>query len=127
MITNANLVTVNNSFGHLPNLSNPIKKWFINIDFIRITKTITDFEAVETENLESFQGVIQNLDSKQLQVKPEAQRAWGWKMIHSLTDLKLNVDDKIKYNDISYRVMNVRDFTEYGYMEYHIVEDYINS
>lgn len=124
MITNASDTKLNQSGSNLPNLSNPITKWFLPTDFIRITKTIVDFEVQETESFETFQGVIQNLNSKELQVKPEAQRAWTWKMIHALPSLKLNVDDKIKYNDIEYRVMNVKDFSEYGYMEYHIVEGY---
>jgi hypothetical protein len=127
IITNAKDNLLNTSYGNLPNLQNPIIKWFLNIDFIRITKSIVDGEVSEVENLETFKGVIQNLDSKQLQIKPEAQRAWGWKMIHALPSLVLNVDDKIKYNDVKYRVMNIRDFREYGYIEYHIVEDYLTN
>jgi hypothetical protein len=114
-------------YSNLPNLSNPIKKWFQNIEFGFITKSIVDFEAVETIIKKSFVGVVQNLDSKQLQVKPEAQRSWSWKMIHCLPDLVLDVDEKIEYEGETYRVMNIRDFKEYGYLEYHIVRDFDNG
>jgi len=124
MITNAGNTTLNQAHSNLPNLSMTITKWFISIDFVRITKTTVDFETVETESSESFQGVVQNLDSKQLQIYPEAQRAWGWKMIHALPSLIMNVDDRMIFDSIKYRVMNIRDYKEYGYMEYHIVEDY---
>ncbi len=124
MIQNAGNNSLAQSFNNLPNLSNPITKWFLPTNFIRITKSVVDFEVVEVETSETFQGVVQNLDSKQLQVKPEAQRAWGWKMIHALPSLILLNDDKIKYDGVKYRVMNIKGFKEYGYIEYHIVEDY---
>lgn len=124
MIVNAKDTTVNLSHSNLPNLSVTIKKWFLQIDFVRVTKTIVDGETQETVSSESFQGVIQNLNSKELQLKEEAQRAWTWKTIHALPDLLLDVDDIFIYNSVNYRVMNVKDFTEYGYIEYHIVKDY---
>lgn len=127
MIINAKDLNLSQTKNNLPNLSNPIKKWFLDTNFIFVTKSIVDGEVVEVETADSFFGVVQNLDSKQLQIKPEAQRAWGWKMIHSLPSLTLNVDDIIIYDSIRYRVMNVRDYNEYGYMEYHIVEDFIDG
>lgn len=125
MIFNANSSKI--KYSNLPNLSNPITKWFQDISFVYVSKSIVNFEVVEIETVKSFVGVVQNLDSKQLQIKPEAQRSWSWKMIHCLPDLVLDVDDIIIYKDDRYRVMNIRDFKEYGYLEYHIVKDFING
>lgn len=124
MIVNAKDTKLNASYSKLPNLSNPIKKWVLPLSFIKITKTIYDGEVAETETVYNFEGVFQNLNSKQLQIKPEAERAWSWKMIHSLTNLFLEVDDKISFENKEYRVMNIINYKEYGYYEYHIVEDY---
>lgn len=124
MIINASSTNLLQASSNLPNLSNPIGKWFLPVNFILVTKTITAGEVVETETSSTFQGVVQNLNSKELQIKPEAQRGWTWKMIHALPSLQLNVDDIIKYENINYRVMNVKDWKEYGYMDYHIVVDY---
>ena len=124
MITNAMNVNLSIASSHLPNLSGPVTKWFLNITFTLITKTVSAGEVSETESDTKTQGVVQNLDSKQLQIKPEAQRAWTWKMIHCLPNLQLDVDDILIYNTVRYRVMNVKDYSEYGYMEYHIVVDY---
>lgn len=117
-------VKINDTFNNLPNLRNPITKWFSKIDFIRVTKTISNFIVTETEEDDSFFGVVQNFDSRQLKILPEAQRAWTWKMIHATPDLQIDVDEKIRYRGVEYRCMNIRDFREYGYLEYHIVADY---
>jgi hypothetical protein len=124
MIINASNTNLSTASSHLPNLSRPITKWFLDITFTILTKVAASGEVTETGVNTRTKGVVQNLDSKQLQVKPEAQRAWTWKMIHCLPDLQLDVDDILVYNDINYRVMNVKDYSEYGYMEYHIVQGY---
>jgi hypothetical protein len=116
-----------NSYSHLPNMADTLTDWFLDIDMIKITKSVVDFEVVETEKAIKFKGVVQNLDSKQLQLKPEGQRAWSWKMIHCHSSLELNVDDIIIYGDVRYRVMNLLDYKEYGYLEYHIVKDFENG
>jgi hypothetical protein len=114
-------------YSNLPNLSNPIKKWFQNIEIGIIAKSIVNFEVIEVISKKNFSGVVQNLNSKQLQIKPEAQRSWSWKMIHCLPNLVLNVDDKIEYEGEIYRVMNIIDFKDYGYLEYHLIKDFIRG
>jgi hypothetical protein len=111
----------------LPNLRNPVSKWGVNMQFVIITKTIVDGEVVETPTAIDFKGVIQNFSTTDLILKPEGQRDWAWKMVHSLTALALKPDDIIVYNGIRYRVMKMRDFSEYGYYEYHIISGYTES
>jgi hypothetical protein len=127
MIGNASNRKLNENPGILPNLTSPIRKWVLDLEFIRVSKCVIDGEVQESDETVKFSGVVQNLDFRMLKILPEAQRAWTWKMIHSLTDLSLTNDDKIKYRNVNYRVMNIRDFNEYGFFEYHIVEDYKND
>ena len=124
MLFNANSVKLNEVDINLPNLSNTITKWFLNINFIRVTKSNVDHQTQETESSESFKGVVQNLDFRDLKLKPEGQRAFTWKMIHALPSLQLTNDDIIKYKDVRYRVMSIKDYQEYGFVEYHVMEDY---
>lgn len=124
MIGNASKTSLSANPGILPSMINPIQKWSLPISFIRVTKTVIDGEVKESESCENFFGSVQNLDFKSMTPLPEGQRSWSRKMIHSLINLRLNTDDIIKYEGVRYRVMNIRDFKEYGFLEYHVVEDY---
>jgi len=124
VIKNANNYTLSQNAGTLPNMQDAMLDWFQKLTFIRIVKKVVNFNLVEVEEFDSFQGVRQPLSAQQLQMKPEGQRAWKCEMIHSFPDLVLKPDDQIKFNGVKYRVKEKTDDTEYGYIEYHIVQDF---
>jgi hypothetical protein len=109
---------------NLPNMSETIKTWFQDLTFKRITKSIVNFQAVETTTTITTKGVRQPFTAQQLKVKPEGQRAWRWETLHCLSDVVLNPDDIVEFNSIRYRVIEKKDYTEYGYIEYEIVQDF---
>jgi hypothetical protein len=124
MIKNANQYNLNQQVGTLPEMSGTLTNWFQPMSFVVITKETIDFEVREVQTFVSFMGVRQPMTSQQLQIKPEGQRTWKWETIHALPDLKLKTDDRIKWGNRFYRVMELSDWTEYGYIEYQIVEDF---
>lgn len=109
---------------NLPNMSETIKNWFQNLTFKKIVKSIVDYQAVETETIISTKGVRQPFSPQQLKVKPEGQRAWKWETLHCLTNVVLVPDEIVEFNSIRYRVIEKKDYTEYGYIEYEIVQDF---
>lgn len=124
MITNAKDIPITSNNVALPNMSETLSGWFTTITFIRLTKTTVNHQTVIVEIPDSFIGVVQNLNARQLEMKPEGQRAWSWKMIHCLPSLILKPDEIIKYDSVNYRVMQQADWKEYGYIEYQLVRDY---
>ena len=68
-------------------------------------------------------GTRQPYTAQQLKMLPEGQRAWRWYTIHCLPDVVLKPDDIITVQGLRMRVMEKLDYLEYGYLEYHAVED----
>lgn len=126
-IHNASDVTLQSNPGTLPNFSDAVGNWFQLLKFEQVVKTIVNFVVVETTTPIQFQGFVQTFTPRQLMMKPEGQRLWKWKQILCWPGVPLKPDDVIRYEDIQYRVMESIDFKQYGYHEYHIVEDYVNS
>lgn len=109
---------------NLPNVSEALLGWFQNMTFDLITKAISSYELVEVAETIVTKGVRQPFTAQQLSIKPEGQRAWKWETLHCLPDVKLNPDDIVVFNGVRYRVMGKLDYSEYGYLEYHIIQDY---
>lgn len=109
----------------LPNMSNTLTGWEVPLSLKKIKQSVVDGLAVKTEEIINFQGVFQPLREEQLQSKPEGQRSWAWYWIHAKAGtLNLSTQDKIIFNNVRYKVMAVKDYTLYGYIEYQIVVDY---
>jgi hypothetical protein len=123
MITNGKDTLINGT-GNLPNVMDALNGWFQDNTFTLITKTVVDFELVETQVQSSFYGVKQPMSPEVLKLKPEGQRSWDWNTIHSTPELILKTDDIIIMEGHNYRVMERLDYAAYGYLEYHLVKDY---
>lgn len=109
----------------LPQLNNPVASWSIPITLERIKQKIVDGDKVEEKKQITFKGVVQPLRSEDLQFKPEGLRSWEWLQIHALAgSLNLQTGDKIIYNNKRYKVMDIKDYSLYAYIEYHVVLDY---
>jgi len=123
-IVNANTVPLSSNPGTLPNMGETIMGWFQNLTFSVITKTIVNMVVQETYTPVSFLGVIEALSPQLLAIKPEGQRQWTWYTVWALPNLVLKPDDIFTYLTVTYRVMKRNDFTQYGYVQYEIVENY---
>lgn len=122
MITNAKNKPL--TYSGLPQMGEVLPSWFQTLTFDVITKSLVDYEVVETTSTITTQGVRQPMSAQQLAIKPEGQRAWRWETIHCLPDVVLKIDDVIIFNDIRYRVAHRWDWREYGYVEYEIHQAY---
>jgi len=117
----------NKSFVPLPDVSGALLDWFQSMAFVVLTKSVVNFQNVETKTQTSFRGIWQPFNAQQLRMKPEGERAWRWFMLHADTSLELFPDDVVIYNSLQYRVMEKNDYLHYGYREYHLVEDFTGS
>lgn len=108
------------------NCADIVDSWSSNYTAYIITKEIKNFVLVETKKKVNFQGVVQNLNKKELELKPIGERNWGWYELHSTK--KFNNDDLIEINGIRYRIMSTRNNdTYYGFWAYTLLQDYNNS
>lgn len=124
MIHNACDQSLDQNRSALPNVATALDGWMQQIQFIKLSKNIVNHEVVEYEDKICLMAVRQPMNAQTLELKPEGQRQWKWETIHALPDVELMPDDRIKFDNSKYRVMEKLDFTEYGYIEYHIVQDY---
>lgn len=114
--------------GTVPNMSGALAGWQQTITFTQIVKTVNSkFEVTETPTNTTFSGVWQPFTAQQLMIKPEGERAWKWFTVHALVVLPLKPDDVVSYKGQQYRVKEKLDYMEYGYMEYHLIQDYTGS
>jgi len=108
----------------IPKIKKAFRGWEVKITFIKVVQTISDHQAVEVETPIQFKGIIQPLEADKLKIKPEGQRDWEWWQIHIRTKISLKNGDRVKYNNLYYKVMDIKPYSVNGYYEYHITEDY---
>lgn len=110
---------------NMPNMAGTLSGWQAPLQLIRITQTMSEGDVEYSEELITFQGVWQPLKDEQLQFKPEGQRSWKWFWIHAVAGtLNLDTADKIVFNGERYKVMDKKDYSLNGFVEYHVVKDY---
>ena len=120
----ANRRSVQEAASVLPSLRSTIAGWFQPLILSRVTKTIVDREVKEVARVQQCFGVIQPFSPRQLTIKPEGQRSWIWKMLHTTPDVNLNPDEEFTIRGTRYRVMSQNGYDEYGYIQYELVQDY---
>lgn len=113
--------------GSVPDVSGALQDYFQPMTFKKLIKSTQGFQVDEKAIPVNFQGVLQPLTERQLFFKPEGQRAWSWFLLHSDITLSLQVDDVVVWNGKQTRVMSRKDFAMYGYIEYHLVQDWTGS
>ena len=126
-IVNAGQKTLKKISGGLPNVSDVIVSWFQPMTFKFLTDNIVDFENEPITVEVRSEGVIQPFTSKDLMAKPEGQRSWAWNMLHCLPDVVLKVGEYVLIDDVKYRVMKCTDYSDYGYLEYEVVETFTKA
>ena len=120
-------IPLNQNSGTLPDVSGSFSNYFQPMVFEYIKKSVSGFQAVEVSTPINFQGMIQILTERQLQLKPEGQRAWSWYQLHAETALNLEVDSVVVWNGKQTRVMAKKDYSPYGYVEYSLVQDWTGA
>lgn len=75
----------------------------------------------------NFDGVIQPLKPEEIKVKEEAQWSWDWYWFHTLQDVQLKTNDRVFYKGVEYKIMAVKDYSDYGHIEYHCIKDWQNA
>lgn len=123
-IKNGSDIPMNQTGGNLPQVQGAMQTWFRPMTFMIVAKVIKNYLVKETGTVVDFLGVWQVLSAQKLMMKPEGQRQWKWFMVHAETSLILDPDMVITYNGTQYRVESKRDYKEYGYVEYHLYQDY---
>lgn len=125
MINSAKNNLLTNTNSALPNMSNTITSWFLDISFYTVERTMQGAEWVESQGQElKTKGVVQPPRDKDLKILPEGSWAWTWLMVHCLPDLNLEVNQFIYYDGVKYKVMAKKDWTKYGYIRYMLLEAY---
>lgn len=120
--SNRTLDTVSNS--NLPNVGNAVVKWFQPMSFFRVTKTTVAYQESETMVETKTMGTWQPLKPREIFYKPEGQRAFSWFRLFALPDFVLKDDEVVIKDGVQYRVQGSWPYNEYGYVEYHMYEDY---
>lgn len=124
-IINAADTLLTASPGTLPNVSGALLDWLQPMTFKVITKTVQRGDIIETATVYAGMGVRQPMKPQMLRMKPEGQRKWKWETFHTLPGTVLIPDDVIDFAGVRFRIMEKLDWTEYGYLEYHLVQDYL--
>lgn len=127
IISNANKKPLFAQPSTLPNMGSTILDWFVPMVFVRVTKQIINFQVVESAININFLGVWQPLDARELIIEAQGQRRWKFFQVHSTPDLQLVPDEVILYLGTQYRVRAVLNYQEYGYMHYHLEQDYTGA
>lgn len=101
--------------------------WFLPITMERIVKEVVGYQVVETTVPLDFIGVVQPLKARAIELKPEYQRAWTWLWVHCLINEQLKIDDVVLYKGKQTRVMALKRYDDFGYMEYELCQDYTGA
>lgn len=126
-INNAANRPINEIQGTTPDVSGALQDYYQPMQFTPVAKEIVGFQVLETPNPINFRGVMQPFAERQLYLKPEGQRAWSWFLLHCDITLALNVDDVVLWRGKQTRVMARKDYNLYGYVEYHLVQDWTGA
>lgn len=113
--------------GTIPDVSGAMQDYFQKMTFELLTKTVVGFQSMEVPTIYDFQGNMQPFTERQLFLKPEGQRSWTWFWLFADPVLTLKTDDVVLYKGIQTRVMARKDYILYGYVEYHLVQDWVGS
>jgi len=109
----------------MPDMSDAISGFAEDIQFAVNSKTVVDYEVVESRSsVEWTDGSLQPLPPQELRIKPEGQRTWKWWLMYTTKSLKL--DDILQDNcRRQYRVMEKTDWNAAGFYVYQLTEQAI--
>lgn len=109
---------------NLPDVSAAVMAFLYPMVFEITQTTLVEGYAQQVPIKICTQACIQPFTAQMLKVKPEGQRNWSWYLIHSLTTLELQNNDRIRIEGVKYKVMEKFDWSRNQYYEYHCILDY---
>lgn len=108
-----------------PNLSSTLLGWEVPLTLEKVYQDVVEGDFTYTTQKINFKGVWQPLKDEALELKPDGQRSWEWYWIHAVTGtLNLETADKIIFNGEHYKVMEKKDYSLNGFVEYQVIKDY---
>ena len=142
-IQNASDIPLFANTGTVPDLTDSLLDWFQPMTFGFVTKTVQDYQVIETVQNITFMGIWMPLKGRELDMKSEGQRKWNSIQLFSDATLNLNVDDLItyivrnhstdnpdaslNYVPLQYRIMSKKQYQLYQYIEWTLIEDWSGS
>lgn len=109
----------------MPNMASTLNGWEVPLSLVKIIQSVSEGDLVTTEKEINFMGVWQPLRDEQLELKPEGQRSWEWIWIHAkASQLNIETADKVIFNNKRYKVVDKKDYSLNGFVEYHLCKDY---
>ena len=115
----------NNSNSSLPNMSNTITPWFLDIQFQAVERVLNGayWEDGQTYTINT-KGVVQPPRDIDLKILPAGTWNWQWMMLHCLPNVALDVNQFVIYDNVKYKIMYKKDWSKYGYIRYTMLEAY---
>lgn len=111
--------------GNLPQMADVIQEWLQPIKAMRVSKSQNQsFQTVEGGEPINFQGVLVPLDARKLEIKTEGERDWEAFSLWCPNSVRFENDDVVWISNRRYRILYQRDYSRYGFFEYHVLQDY---
>jgi hypothetical protein len=108
----------------LPDVSGGVNMFLQSIKLGMITKKQIAGYTHEFVKYVYAKAVRQAFTTEQLILRPEGERSWKWYTLHMTPEFQLKTDDIIIIYDMRMRIMERLDYLEYGFIEYHAIEDF---
>lgn len=124
MITNGKDIPLNQAASALPDMGPAMSDVMQPITLIKVDKQNVDGIVQEILTAIDTRAVRLPMGPQMLSIKPEGQRSWLWETVYAAPDLVLKPDDLIQWTGVLFRVMQKTDFSQYGYVQYDIVQEY---
>ncbi len=125
MINPGRNTLITNTNANLPNMSQTIKPWFLNITLEIVERDMVGADwkiNCETKEVINTKGVVQPPSPRDLKIMPEGAWAWDWLTVHCLPNVQLNTNQFIRYDGKVYKIMAKKDWSKYGYVKYTLLE-----
>lgn len=126
-ILNAADIPISTVSGTVPQVGAAMDDWFQPMIFEPTIKTEVGYQLVEDAQPITFFGVIMPYADRELMIKPEGERSWTWLHLYAQPQLELEVDQVVVYLGVQTRVMKLKNYAVYGYVEYSLVQDWQGS
>ncbi len=109
----------------LPRPQMGINSWSQNARAKVIRQNVDNYGNVEDKvSFFDFDGVIQPLRPEEIKLKEEGQWSWDWYWFHTKENVQLRTNDRVVYKNVEYKIMAVKDYSDYGHIEYHCIKDW---
>ena len=118
-------IKVNMLGGLLPNVGDALTGWEVSVIANYIHQVSFKGDIIDIPHKKRIAGVLQPLRPEDVELKPEGQRSWSWFMLHVKSSYdRLRVEQQLEIGGQPYKVMSVKNYENYGYIEYHVIRSY---